>query len=30
MSTSSTTLKIDDSLKERIKKLADARDRSPH
>ncbi|TCL05360.1 CopG family ribbon-helix-helix protein [Sodalis ligni] len=30
MSTSSTTLKIDDRLKERVKKLADARDRSPH
>lgn len=30
MPTSSTTLKIDDSLKERVKKLADARDRTPH
>ncbi|EHD23848.1 MULTISPECIES: CopG family ribbon-helix-helix protein [Brenneria] len=30
MSTSSTTLKIDDNLKERVKKLAASRDRSPH
>jgi len=30
MSTSSTTLKIDDQLKERVKKLAESRDRSPH
>lgn len=30
MSTSSTTLKIDDKLKERIQKLAEIRDRSAH
>ncbi|QBH98607.1 ribbon-helix-helix protein, CopG family [Limnobaculum zhutongyuii] len=30
MPTSTTTLKIDNKLRERIKKLADSRDRSPH